>query len=490
MADVNPRRLGRYWPILLALGYVTLLAVQVYIGQPTRVGDGDEYMAMSLRMAEGKAPAPLVSELDDLYAQLGALSGGWGIPGEFDRPGLVSDRDTQEFPHFWVYSLLATPFVWIANAVGIHPNYGFAALNVILLSVSATVLLRRTSPAVALLLMASPIVWWVDKAHTEAFTFALLALAFVALIEWPGIAIVLIGLAATQNPPIALLIPVVMGLTFVQQRDLLRTRSFWIAVFAGGFMALLYPVYYLVRLGVWTPQLIVGVVPGIPSLESFTSPVLDLNLGLAVNYPAFLPAIAVAAAAIVWSTRRSAGQRVEVGPLAVSAIGAAVLLFSFTQTTNVNSGGTPGITRYALWLIPLLIPLLTLGLKAWPGFRTALWPIVVGSLVATAAVYGASKPEFFWEPTPAAAFAWSAAPGIENPLVEVFWERTAHADRVPEEYASIGTPDCRKVLVLDGLWPTACGSGPALPASCLAAGDACYANAEDTSFQFVAARRR
>ncbi len=33
------------------------------------------------------------------------------------------------------------------------------------------------------------------------------------------------------------------------------------------------------------------------------------------------------------------------------------LLFAFAQTMNVNHGGTPGMSRYALWFIPLAAPL-------------------------------------------------------------------------------------------------------------------------------------
>ena len=46
--------------------------------------------------------------------------------------------------------------------------------------------------------------------------------------------------------------------------------------------------------------------------------------------------------------------------LALTALCVAAMcvwfLFVFAQTTNVNSGGTIYVSRYALWLIPLALP--------------------------------------------------------------------------------------------------------------------------------------
>ena len=36
----------------------------------------------------------------------------------------------------------------------------------------------------------------------------------------------------------------------------------------------------------------------------------------------------------------------------------AFFLFAFAQAPNANSGGTPGMSRYALWLLPLAVLLL------------------------------------------------------------------------------------------------------------------------------------
>ena len=42
----------------------------------------------------------------------------------------------------------------------------------------------------------------------------------------------------------------------------------------------------------------------------------------------------------------------------MTGVALVVGLLTFAQTPNVNHGGTPGPSRYGLWLMPLAIPAL------------------------------------------------------------------------------------------------------------------------------------
>ena len=53
-------------------------------------------------------------------------------------------------------------------------------------------------------------------------------------------------------------------------------------------------------------------------------------------------------------------------------------LFVFAQTTNVNSGGTVHMSRYALWLLPLSLPLLEATVSWLRPYAPALLPIAAG----------------------------------------------------------------------------------------------------------------
>ena len=68
---------------------------------------------------------------------------------------------------------------------------------------------RPLSP-LSLLLFAGPILWWLDKAHSEPFSFALLTIAILLTIERPWWALLAAGVATTQNLPIGVVIPLIV----------------------------------------------------------------------------------------------------------------------------------------------------------------------------------------------------------------------------------------------------------------------------------------
>ena len=80
-------------------------------------------------------------------------------------------------------------------------------------------------------------------------------------------------------------------------------------------------------------------------------------------------------------------------------------------------------------------------------------------------------------PTPLAAFIWTHAPSLDNPLPEVFAERIAHLDGPVS--LPVATSACDKALVVgtgaDVIWPANCVRVSA-PAECVEAGALCYAN--------------
>jgi len=100
-------------------------------------------------------------------------------------PELRGPDGRQDLPHFWFYSLLAAPFVRAALAAGAHPLTGFTVLNISLLIGVAALLATCVPPAVVLLVAAGPVLWWVDKAHTEVFTLSLITTALLLLPSSP-----------------------------------------------------------------------------------------------------------------------------------------------------------------------------------------------------------------------------------------------------------------------------------------------------------------
>ena len=392
------------------------------------------------------------------------------------RPKLRGADGRQDLPHFWFYSLLAAPFVRVTSALGVDPLTGFTALNVLLLGGLTVLLVKRISPAAVVLVVVGPILWWIDKAHTEVFTFSLLATALLLLRSSPWWSIVAFGTAATQNPPMALAMAMTILLAFFQQGW--RDRRVWIASAGGIVLAGLHPAYYYWHLGTWS-----GLADAIdrhwPSVREFIAVPFDPNLGVFVYAPLLTVAVV---AAVVAALRRPERRALDAAGVSMVLI-AVMFLFSFTQTANVNSGGTPGPSRYGLWLIPFAVPIV-----GWisPSVR---W---VQLLAATSALWSAwmfapSLPERYLQPSPIAAYLWHRWPGADEPLAEVFAERVAGHESA---WPPVATPGCEKILLAgDGrgaVWPARCTSAE-LSELCRPDGALCYANQTRDGYRFVRA---
>ncbi len=466
---VRPPRLMGPLLVVLLLPLVALLLAQ---SNMRRVGDGAEYVAMAMNFAHGQPPSLTPAEITRASAVFVGDDG-------FDlvMPAFRGADGRQDFPHFWLYSLLAAPFVRVALAMGVHPVAGFTALNLLLLSCALFAIMWRYGAMPALLLVAGPILWWVDKAHTEAFTFALLTAAIVLLPSTPWWSLVLIGLGAAQNPPLLLAWGVVVLAAFVARG--LRDRRVWAGAFAGAALAAMHPLYYWLRLGRWS-GLIEGVDRHVPSLRELLTVAIDPNVGIFVLDPFLTVALLVALALVL---ARAPRRLRSVDHLA--ALGMAVaLLVAFAQTTNFNSGGTPGPSRYGLWLLPLTLPLLG-DVPDGAGWARGL---VAASMIWCVVFFAPRAPDHYLEPTPIALRLWTTWPGLDNPIAEVFAERLTGKD--PSPPPPIATAGCEKVLLFGPggppAWPASCQAVPA-PDFCQRQGALCYANRDGSGYDFTEA---
>jgi hypothetical protein len=192
---------------------------------------------------------------------------------------------------------------------------------------------------------------------------------------------------------------------------------------------------------------------------------------------------------VVTLLRRGTADRI-VDAVIMPVVVTAIFLFSFSRTTNVHHGGTPSLSRYALWLIPLAIPLLSclerIGGRWWLRF---LWSVALASALFSVIAFRPSVPQNSREPTWLATFLWTRLPAWNNPLPEVFIETQL---RVDEMRVPVATSGCEKVLVAAGdanesAWPSPCYPAP-LPVACQTAGSLCYANRTDRQYEFVPVR--
>jgi hypothetical protein len=435
----------------ILLGTFVLFLLVLVATSPARiVGDGAEYAAMSTAVAELRSPSP--------HAHL----------------------------HFWLYPALAAPFVRLAGAAGLSPLHGFTAVNLALLALACWVVSGRVNWAATLLLVAGPIIWWVDKAHTEAFTFSLLAIAFALAGVAPWWTFVALGLASTQNPPIALAMPLVLALA-LRSRAVRGDRRLWFGVAGGIALALLAPLYDLLTEGVLFP-LASTTHREIPTIGELGAVLWDPNLGLLAQFP-IVPLVLVAAVA---GLVRKAPSRLRDPELGVALATAAIFVWVFAHSANFNHGATPGMSRYALWLIPLSIPLLR-QLDVTFGRGAVRWivPVTALSVAWSLVAFHPGQPQAYGTPSVLAHVIWTHHPTWNDPLPEVFAERLNGADI---RTLPVSTAGCEKILLGGnaegrGVWPIPCRPAE-VPARCLRPRALCYANQAGAGYVFAAVAER
>jgi hypothetical protein len=266
--------------------------------------------------------------------------------------------------------------------------------------------------------------------------------------------------ASTQNAPIAAAIPLfwLAGVAAwaaerrAHGQDLTpsRAETARAAAFAaaGVILALLHPAYYRWRLGVLTPQELNGGIAGsAPTLDRLLAPLIDPQIG----FVAWMPITALVAAAGAWMLGRARHPRTEQRRLRLVAIVALMtglwFLAIFAQTTNVNSGGTVHVSRYALWLLPLTLPAMSVAIRSIetraPGLPLTACVILFAAYLG---FFRPDQPERYVEHSPQALWLMRHLPEAYRPLPEVFVERTLHIDGGPR--ASAAAPGCGLILII------------------------------------------
>jgi hypothetical protein len=161
--------------------------------------------------------------------------------------------------------------------------------------------------------------------------------------------------------------------------------------------------------------------------------------------------------------------------MTVPLIGAAALLAAASVVTNVNHGGTPGMSRYGVWVLALLIPL-AMRARVTPRWNGLVVAGTACTLLFAVVVLHPDTPDAGIAPRPTAlaSVVWTYVPGLDNPLPEVFVERVQHADGVAPAPTAFGS----KALIVgrgEDLWPDGCCAYN-VPPACRPPGALCYSN--------------
>ena len=292
----------------LLIGLACALVFMLMARLPAlRVGDGSEYYAMFYAWSEAWRPWTTAASHSayDALLQSGTVEG--LVPRDwFDQYfGALRIGATTDFNHFWFYSLLAALCQKLMLVVGVRlsPHASFMLLHALLVAVTLGVAWRhdrwRGVAVIVMLIVGSPIVWYLNKVHTEVFTVCLLLLAMLAMHRARyAAASLLLALVSTQNPSFAL----IAGIPWAY-RVLLQWRQRYsgaeLLMLAGAAVGVLvHPAYYYWRYHVATPQLLAGGADLGGNLSTFYIWIIDPDLGLLPNWP--LGTVALLLGAVLW----------------------------------------------------------------------------------------------------------------------------------------------------------------------------------------------
>jgi hypothetical protein len=423
---------------------------------------------MALQLASGRAPALTGDELAAFKQELTRIGSGFES-ALLDYPDLVGGDGRQDFLHFFLYPLVVAPAVPVVGWLGLHPNWAFTIVNAILLSGAVFVVASRYPIVAAVAGFVGPIIWWVDKAHTEAFLFATVTVAAVTLRERPAFALVMYALAGAQNAALGLTYPIFAVLVWKASAAKSFNRGAWLAAGAGAAIVASPFLYTWLRLGRYSVMADYAQ-PAVPSLGGLAAFVVEPNIGLLPNAPAYAFALLAGCGLLV---RQFRAKQIDTAVWWWPAIIQLVLLLVWSQNPNANHGGTPGVNRWTLSLLAISLPWIAEARRSLAqGARSTLNILVAVTGLLSAAAHLPSKPENYREPTALAMHVWDRGWLYATPA-EVFAERTQG-----REPAFLPSHDggCRVLLIADQQAPAQCPPPTEpLPSWCRQPSALCYA---------------
>lgn len=445
------------WLLIAVLAFICL----VKPGPVVRSGDSLEYVSMLVSWAEFGRPYVTSDSIKTMEKRLGQVPG----PGESpffksfkERfPSLLKNGTEMDLPHFWLYSLAASVFYHPLKLLSLDIGLAFMLLH-LLIVVAGFIVVRKALGRAAglcllLLIVFSPLIWFVNKVHVELFTVVLVCTgtALLAAENWAGSALSF-ALVSTQNPPFAILagLAFLLGFSRRQWRVLRGRWPLWIAAFG---LAAAQPVYYLLRLGILNPVVATGAAKmdtEVFSLRRMFSFIVDPDIGLLANWPVALLILLVFA---VEAARKRAGFRSATWVFLAASL--PVLLWSQSRSMNLNHGGTYLISRYALWYLYIFFLMLwQLGLALRKSARAVKWTwFAAGALAGCFALiqFWPTRPEEYLRPTPASLWLYSRFPAAYDPMPEIFTERYRRSEEdLPEAAWAVSNPTGSKILVRRG----------------------------------------
>lgn len=432
---------------VLLVGVTGLVALALW-APPVVTGDGGEYLLMTESLYRHGSPSLRDEDVLALRG-LAAPRGLW--PREAaTRSAYFEGADGRLYAwHFWGYSLLAVPARALLAGLGADPLRALPLTNALCLAaMTAGAFLGPRWPRAhralfASLALFSPVLPFLCWTHPEVFVFAAVVLSLAVHERAPRASLAYAALASAQAPPLLLLVLLLWArLVLTAPRGGYARRA--LGASAAALPALLAPSFFLFHFS--TPSLAATksfMHAGLLSIGRALDLALDLEIGLLPHTPGVVLLAVVAAGACLAGRRWWALE----GQLLATAAGIAI---ACTYNDNWNNA-TSGPSRYALWLLPLLlyaVAVSTSRLRPMLGVA-ALAGAAVLQAVLVLARGGPLAPVDYLVHSAAARVVFDRWPALYDPGHEIFVERTTQRedDLPPPPYVYRSGARCRKALL-------------------------------------------
>lgn len=485
--------------LVLSFYFATVLTPKIY-------GDGLEYYVQLWALAAHLSPEVRQSDIESLssYVErhdiIGVREGGResffsDLAEQMRSRGLGSglffeSRSGKYFGlHFWFYSAVCVPIKWTLQVFQANELKAFQLTNATLVAVGLAYLLFNTSLSVACRLAIGLLFYGVGASyylrwpHPEIFSAVTCLVASVAFLERRLLlSTFACGICALQNPPAALMIPII----FVSQLDHwlklpILAKSKLVGQFAlAGSGSLLPFAFYFAMFG--SSSLIVREGYMQSSNMDFSrlySLFFDLNQGMVVGAGGIIGLVGLVILTRLFSCASPSH------PYGIQQVFyredwllAAMLLMAIGVLPQVNwNSGQSVFTRYVLWLC---MPLIVWTVYQWEKIDLGRWWLrgVIVIQLLTVYMFGgfASVDEMssYVQHKRISSAVLNHAPWAYNPEPEIFAERTLGRElnmgidkwRKPIFYRIWRDGTIKKILVhesqLDILSEEACGQHSAL----------------------------
>jgi hypothetical protein len=368
--------------------------------------------------------------------------------------------------HFWLYSLLAAPFIRVTDAVGARPLLALSAVNACAALALTAYLIRFFAGSVVrfmapVLFLSCGAVFYLHWPGPEILTASAVLVATLSGLQGRiGLGMLAAGVAAAQNPSAAGILLLVCGhwlalrcgwLPELEGSRAARLDARELALVCASLTLLLLP-YAFFQAAFGLPSLTARLATrsDLISFDRAWSLLFDLNQGLFVGMPGLFLALVLLSAIGLrrsWTRRERALSRTVLVCMAF-----LVMLVPTLSIENWNSGGVV-VHRYCTWLaMPLLGAVLTL-LPKLPVVRQR--GVAGAFLVAQALVLASNglsaDPTLYLRHGRVARYVLQHWPSAYNPVREIFIERTLTAEVRPRQNQTVVWPrqsgEPRKVLV-------------------------------------------